>query len=186
VTEGLPIDSWHEMVVPLIVDFMELAQATENIIREPSVELMGSFKKTVDDLWWESVIDKAGHLKTEYWTRARYHERARRTIGNAFTPSMAQKRLPKGISTFEELCLAFGLELYAAEMGFLPAGVAEQCKKARLASVSLEAAEVISTRVKGGVPKPREVSQGKEKGAMILEDSTHRSDRKWPDSGEDS
>lgn len=64
----MPLDSWNDKVVPLIVDFMELEQATENLLHDPSVALMGSFKKTVDDLWWESVVNK--NDETEYWTLA--------------------------------------------------------------------------------------------------------------------
>lgn len=178
VTEGLPFDSWNDKVVPLIVDFMELAQATENMLQDPSVALLGNFKKTVDDLWWESVVNK--NDETEYWTLAVEDGERWPNITN-FAFEVERKRLPKGISTFEELCLTFGLELYAAEMGFLPAGVAEGSKKARLASVSLEAAEVISMRVKGGAPMPEDVSQGKGRNTMILKDSTrHSKDPKWP------
>lgn len=177
VTEGLPLDSWNDKVVPLIVDFMELAQATENLLHDPSVALMGSFKKTVDDLWWESVVNK--NDETEYWTLA-VEEGERWPNITSFAFEVERKRLPKGISTFEELCLAFGLELYAAEMGFLPAGVTGGSKKARLASVSLEAAEVISTRAKGGAPMPEDVFQGKGKNTVILEDSTrHSKDPQW-------
>lgn len=174
----MPLDSWNDKVVPLIVDFMELAQATENLLHDPSVALMGSFKKTVDDLWWESVVNK--NDETEYWTLA-VEEGERWPNITSFAFEVERKRLPKGISTFEELCLAFGLELYAAEMGFLPAGVAGGFKKARLASVSLEAAEVISTRAKGGAPMPEDVFQGKGKNTVVLEDSTrHSKDPQWP------
>lgn len=128
---------------------------------DPSIALLGNFKKTVDDLWWKSVVNK--NDETEYWTLAVEDGERWPNIKN-FAFEVERKRLPKGISTFEEVCLTFGLELYAAEMGFLPAGVAEGSKKARLASVSLEAAEVISMRGQGwgANARGRIPGQGKE------------------------
>lgn len=157
--KGVPLKNWSYRVVPWLVDFMQLAQATENVLHDPSVALMGDFKKTVDDLWWESVVNK--HDKTEDGTLAVDERDGWPNLTNfMFAISMERKiSLPKAIRTFEELCLVFGLELYAAEMGFLPAGVAEGSKKARLSSASLEAAQVISTQ-----------------------DSTrHSKDPEWPD-----
>ena len=53
------------------------------------------------------------------------------------------RSLPSGIKRFEELCLQFGLELYAAEMGFLPADVGSINQGKQKESLLLKAAEVI-------------------------------------------